>query len=247
MSLAHNGNSLLADSNTGETQGYLYNNGLSPFGREVIAEMNRVGIMVDLSHPSKGANMEAIRLSKAPVIASHSGVRALADVSRNMDHELLMALKKNSGVIQVVGFASYVKTDSKERIAALAKLQEEFGLVRGAGGRGRGGYGGADGAESASSARCCPVEDPNAPAPQGRGAMLVFDRGYTDYGWWLKLTRQKVNFVTRLKDSAEYGVVEERPVPENSNILRDEVILTILSLLCAAISTCRKSLTLGRG
>ena len=54
-------------------------------GREVIAEMNRLGIMVDLSHPSKGANLEAIRLSKAPVIASHSGVRALTNVSRNMD------------------------------------------------------------------------------------------------------------------------------------------------------------------
>jgi hypothetical protein len=57
--------------------------------------------------------------------------------------------------------------------------------------------------------------------------MLVFDRGYTDYDWWLKLTRQTVHFVTRLKDSAEYGVVEQRPVPENSNILRDEVIVLV--------------------
>ena len=130
MSLAHNGNSQLADSNTGEVQGYLYNNGLSPLGREVIAEMNRLGMMVDLSHPSKGANMEAMRLSKAPVIASHSGVRALADVSRNMDDEQLLALKKNGGVIQIVGFASYVKTDSKERVDALAKLRDEFGLTQ---------------------------------------------------------------------------------------------------------------------
>jgi membrane dipeptidase len=169
MSLAHNGNSQLADSNTGETQGYLYNNGLSPLGREVIAEMNRLGMMVDLSHPSKGANMEAIRLSQAPVIASHSGVRALADVSRNMDDEQLLALKKNGGVIQVVGFSSYVKTDSKERVAALAKLREEFGLAApggrgGGGGRGRG-AGGAAGA--ADSARVCPVESPNGPASQG--------------------------------------------------------------------------------
>src|SRR5258705_1124373 len=109
MSLAHNGNSQLADSNTGETQGYLYDNGLSPLGREVIAATNRLGMMVDLSHPSKGANMEAMRLSQAPVIASHSGVRALANVSRNMDDEQLLALKKNGGVIQVVGFSSYIK------------------------------------------------------------------------------------------------------------------------------------------
>ncbi|HLK67415.1 MAG TPA: membrane dipeptidase [Bryobacteraceae bacterium] len=170
MSLAHNGNSQLADSNTGEAQGYLYNNGLSPLGKEVIAEMNRVGMMVDLSHPSKGANLEAIRLSKAPVIASHSGVRALADVSRNMDDEQLLALKKNGGVIQVVGFASYVKTDSKEHIDALAKLREEFGLTAAGGRGGRGGNGGGRGrgGAGADTARACPVESASGPAPQGR-------------------------------------------------------------------------------
>jgi membrane dipeptidase len=172
MSLAHNGNSQLADSNTGETQGYLYNNGLSPLGREVIAEMNRVGMMVDLSHPSKGANMEAMRLSQAPVIASHSGVRALADVSRNMDDEQLLALKKNGGVIQVVGFASYVKTDSKERVDALAKLREEFGLAAQGGGRGGGGgggraRGGVAGGAATNSPRPCPVEGADGAAPRG--------------------------------------------------------------------------------
>jgi membrane dipeptidase len=183
MSLAHNGNSQLADSNTGETQGYLYNNGLSPLGREVIAEMNRVGMMVDLSHPSKGANMEAMRLSKAPVIASHSGVRALADVSRNMDDEQLLALKKNGGVIQVVGFASYVKTDSKERIDALAKLRDEFGLGgqgggggRGGGGRGRGAGASGDGAV-ANTARPCPVEGADGTAARGGGARGGGGRG----------------------------------------------------------------------
>ncbi len=160
ISLAHNGNSQLADSNTGETQGYLYNNGLSPLGKEVIAEMNRLGIMVDLSHPSKGANMEAIRLSKAPVIASHSGVRALANVSRNMDDELLLALKKNGGVVQVVGFAAYVKAESKERSEALTKLRDDFGLAMQAGSRGRGA-----GARPPASGACS-VEDPNSPLPQ---------------------------------------------------------------------------------
>jgi membrane dipeptidase len=166
MSLAHNGNSQLADSNTGEVDGYLYNNGLSPLGRQVIAEMNRLGMMVDLSHPSKGANMEAIRLSKAPVIASHSGVRALADVSRNMDDELLLALKKNGGVVQVVGFSSYVKTDSKERIAALAKLRQEFGLTGPGAGRGAGGGRGPGGDATANATRPCPVESASGAAPQ---------------------------------------------------------------------------------
>lgn len=175
MSLAHNGNSQLANSNTGETQGYLYEYGLSPLGREVIAEMNRLGMMVDLSHPSKAANMEAMRLSKAPVIASHSGVRALADVSRNMDDEQLLALKKNGGVIQVVGFASYVKTDSKERTEALAKLRDDFGLTaqgggrgRGAGGRGRGAAGEPGNDAAANTPRACPVESADGTAPQAR-------------------------------------------------------------------------------
>jgi membrane dipeptidase len=190
MSLAHNGDSQLADSNTGETQGYLYHNGLSPLGREVIAEMNRLGMMVDLSHPSKGANLEAIRLSKAPVIASHSGVRALADVSRNMDDEQLLALKKNGGVIQVVGFASYIKTDSKERVEALAKLREEFGLPAFGGRGGRGGAGGgrgrggADfaGGDAPGAARACPVESADGAASRGRRGGGGFGRGRGNAG-----------------------------------------------------------------
>jgi microsomal dipeptidase-like Zn-dependent dipeptidase len=110
MSLAHNGNNQLSDSNTGERDGYLWNNGLSPLGREVLAEMNRVGIMVDVSHPSKGSMLQAAALSKAPIIASHSAVRALCDVSRNMDDEMLKALAKTNGVVQIVGFSTYIKT-----------------------------------------------------------------------------------------------------------------------------------------
>ncbi len=174
MSLAHNGNSQLADSNTGEREGYLYNNGLSPLGRQVIAEMNRLGMMVDLSHPSKGANLEAIRLSKAPVIASHSAIRALADVSRNMDDEQLQALKQNGGVIQIVAFASYIKIDPPQRTAALAKLAKDFGLGGAVTTPGsRGGRGGAvpPAAPTTSNApRPCPIEKPgNPPATRGAG------------------------------------------------------------------------------
>ncbi|MDP2318213.1 MAG: dipeptidase [Acidobacteriota bacterium] len=144
MSLAHNGHSQLADSNTGERDGKWLHNGLSELGRQAIAEMNKWGIMVDLSHPSKAANMQAMALSKAPVIASHSAARALADHSRNMDDEELLALKKNGGVVQTVAFASYVKInkpDSAERAAAIAALRKEFNLP--AQGQGGGGGGGA--------------------------------------------------------------------------------------------------------
>lgn len=134
MSLAHNGHSQFADSNTGERDGKWLHNGLSPLGRQAIAEMNRLGIMVDVSHPSKQANLQAMALSKAPVIASHSAARALANHSRNMDDEQLAALKKNGGVIQTVAFDSYVKIkppDSAERAAAIAKLRVEMGLQGG--------------------------------------------------------------------------------------------------------------------
>ncbi len=142
LSLAHNGHSQLSDSNTGEAEGWKWN-GLSPLGKQVIAELNRVGIMIDVSHPSKASMMQAIALSKAPIIASHSSARALCNHSRNMDDEQLLALKKNGGVIQTVAFANYVKTsDTPERAAALTALRKEFGLPANTPLGGRGGRGG---------------------------------------------------------------------------------------------------------
>jgi membrane dipeptidase len=130
MSLTHNGHNQLADSQTGERDGWKWN-GLSPFGKQVIAEMNRFGIMVDVAHASKESMMQTATLSKAPIIASHSAVRALCDVSRNMDDEQLLALKKTSGVIQVVAYGSFVKTtkpDSAERAAALVVARRDHNL-----------------------------------------------------------------------------------------------------------------------
>jgi len=149
MSLAHNGHSQFSDSNTGERDGKWLHNGLSDLGRKAIAEMNRLGMMVDVSHPSKQSMMQTVALSKAPVIASHSAARALADHSRNMDDEQLLALKKNGGVVQTVAFSSYVKITpppSAERTAALAALRKEFGLPDGGGRGGNGGGGGGGGA-----------------------------------------------------------------------------------------------------
>src|SRR5207245_10448746 len=130
----------LADSHTGEANNQWSFGGLSPLGRQVIQEMNKWGIMVDVSHPSKGSMMQAIGLSKAPVIASHSAVRKLANVSRNMDDELLMAMKTNGGVVQMVALSGFVKADPPERGAAINALRQEFGLRAGGGaGGGRGG------------------------------------------------------------------------------------------------------------
>ncbi|CAG1770424.1 partial membrane dipeptidase, partial [uncultured bacterium] len=148
LSLSHNGHSQWSDSNTGEAQGFKWN-GLSPLGRQAVAEMNRVGMMIDISHPSKASSMQTFALSRAPVIASHSGVRALCNHSRNMDDEQLLALKKNGGVIQVVAFATYVKCDPPpvERAPAIAQLYTDFGnpvpaARAGGGGGGRAGAGG---------------------------------------------------------------------------------------------------------
>jgi membrane dipeptidase len=174
MSLSHNGHSQLSDSNTGERDNLWMYGGVSPLGKQVIAEMNKWGIMVDISHPSKASALEAMALSRAPVIASHSAVRSLADHSRNMDDEMLMALKANGGVIQTVAFSSYVKADppgvAEARSAALSALRQRFSLDAGGGRRGGGGGGGGRGGagRGAGTAPPCNVEDPNAPAA-GRG------------------------------------------------------------------------------
>ena len=108
MSLAHNGHSQFSDSNTGERDDVWLHDGLSDLGRQAVAEMNRWGLMIDISHPSKPAIMEMLALSRAPVIASHSAARGLSDHSRNLDDEQLLALAENGGVVQTVAFRSYV-------------------------------------------------------------------------------------------------------------------------------------------
>lgn len=121
FSLAHNGHSQLADSNTGEADGKWLHNGLSDLGRKTIIELNKWGIMIDLSHPSKEANIQAIKLSKAPVIASHSSARTLSNHSRNLDDEQLELIKANGGVVQAVAFRGYVskaKTDLRSAKSA---------------------------------------------------------------------------------------------------------------------------------
>ncbi len=137
ITLSHNGHNDICDSaNPREGEPEEEHHGVSDFGKKVIAEMNRLGIMVDISHVSKKSALDAIRLSKAPVIASHSGARAVNDNPRNLDDETLLALKENGGVIQCVALGEFVKTRpvSPERQAALAALRREFGLPESRGG-----------------------------------------------------------------------------------------------------------------
>ncbi len=142
LSLAHNGHSQLADSNTGEALDDWLHDGLSDLGRQAVAELNRVGIMIDISHPSKRANMEVFELSRAPVMASHSSARALNDHSRNLDDEQLMALRDNGGVVQTVAFRGYVdgpKNQAYQQASqmVLAEVAEEMDFEIIGGGRGR--------------------------------------------------------------------------------------------------------------
>jgi membrane dipeptidase len=131
VTLVHNGHNDLADSASARPQfgdSPTEHDGISEFGARAIERMNELGIMVDVSHSSKQSTLQAIRLSRAPVIASHSSVRAVADHVRNLDDETLLALKENGGVVQVVAFDTYVKIQPPEHAAAMQALQTRLGL-----------------------------------------------------------------------------------------------------------------------
>ncbi|MFT7486162.1 MAG: membrane dipeptidase [Candidatus Paceibacteria bacterium] len=130
MGITHNRHSQLGDSNTPEDAPI--HGGLSDLGRRAIEEMNRVGIMVDISHAGEETTMQAIAHSKAPVIASHSSVDAVLVHGRNLSDRELLALKANGGVIQIVAFATYVK-GNEARDAYVAEARKELGMVGGNG------------------------------------------------------------------------------------------------------------------
>lgn len=127
ISLAHNGHSQFADSNTGERDDVWLHNGLSDLGRQAIAEMNKWGIIIDVSHPSYASNKETIELSRAPVMASHSSARALdPNVSRNLYDDELLAIRDNGGVVQAVAFRGYVDSEKQRAYAeAMRNLQAD--------------------------------------------------------------------------------------------------------------------------
>ena len=124
MSLAHNGHNQFSDSNTGEFDNTTKHDGISELGKKVIDSMNYYGIMVDISHPSKEAIRQTITHSKTPVIASHSGARALSDHPRNLDDEQLQWVKESGGVVQTVALALFVNKKKHQKYrAALEKIE----------------------------------------------------------------------------------------------------------------------------
>lgn len=103
--------------------------GVTALGAEAIARANRLGLMIDVSHGAKQTALDAMRLSAAPVIASHSGIAARNAHPRNMDDETLLALKADGGVVQVVAYDSYLKQQPAEKTAAVRALRESFGIT----------------------------------------------------------------------------------------------------------------------
>jgi membrane dipeptidase len=121
MTLTHNRTLDWADSATDAPK----HHGLTPFGEEVVREMNRLGMLVDLSHTSPETMAAALRISEAPVIFSHSSAKALCDHPRNVPDEILRQLPKNGGIVMVTFVGAFVSPEFSKRNATLRKAWEE--------------------------------------------------------------------------------------------------------------------------
>lgn len=131
MSLTHNGHNDLADSSAisselGDMEAE--HGGVSALGKSVVAQMNRLGIMVDVAHAAKSTVLELAEVSKAPIISSHHALKQFVDIPRNLDDEELLAIKETGGVVQIVAFDSYIKTVDPEKLAARRDLAGQYGI-----------------------------------------------------------------------------------------------------------------------
>ena len=105
-----------------------HHNGLTDFGKQVVLEMNRLGMMVDISHVADKTFWDAIAVTKAPVIASHSSARALVNAPRNMTDDMLRAVAKNGGVVQVNFFSGFLDQDYRDKM--LAQEEEQATAIK---------------------------------------------------------------------------------------------------------------------
>jgi len=131
MTLTHFHNNNWADSSTDKAA----HNGLTPFGKDVVREMNRLGVMVDISHVADKTFYDALEVSKAPVLASHSSVRAIANHPRNMTDDMMRALARNGGVMMINYHAAFLSEEfrvaSEKRsgnvVASMAAMSKKCG------------------------------------------------------------------------------------------------------------------------
>ena len=112
MTLCHNGDNDICDSAKGNAE----HGGLSPFGEKVVQEMNRLGIMVDMSHAAESSFYDALEVSKKPIVCSHSSARSLCNHPRNLTDEQMKALAQKGGVAQVTMYNGFLRTDGQATI-----------------------------------------------------------------------------------------------------------------------------------
>ena len=130
LTLCHGSDNDICDSSTDTDNPE--DNGLSDFGKEVVAECNRLGIIADVSHLSDQSFFDVLEASRAPVIASHSSCRALCDHPRNLSDEMIRVLAKKGGVIQICFVASFLRKaePNPDREKALQELRVKYGSMR---------------------------------------------------------------------------------------------------------------------
>jgi membrane dipeptidase len=129
LTLTHNGHNALADSCNPRTDlgdAMTEHGGLSQLGRAAIAELNRLGMLVDVAHVSRDAMLQATALSRTPVVSTHSCIRALCDHPRNLDDAQLDALRDAGGVVQVTAVAAFLRADAKPEAVTVADFADHI-------------------------------------------------------------------------------------------------------------------------
>ena len=126
MTLCHNGDNELCDSAAGQGEW----GGLSPFGCEVVTEMNRIGMMIDVSHAADATFDDVIRLSRRPIVATHSSCRALCDHRRNLDDDRIRALAATGGVMQICLYGGFINHDHPDSATLSDAVRHIMHVIR---------------------------------------------------------------------------------------------------------------------